>query len=144
MTSWDESFDFVIVGSGGGGLVAGLAAADAGLKPVIIEKQDFVGGSTAMSGGVVWMPNNPLMQAEGVPDSYEAGMDYLESVVGPPDEGSSLATAACVFDQRPRDAVAIAAQGGPSGSLRGLQRLLRQPKGRQRPQPVGGRDSLGR
>jgi 3-oxosteroid 1-dehydrogenase len=91
MASWDESFDFVIVGSGGGGLVAGLAAADAGLKPVIIEKQDFVGGSTAMSGGVVWMPNNPLMQAEGVTDSYEAGMAYLESVVGPPDEGSSLA-----------------------------------------------------
>jgi len=90
MASWDESFDFVIVGSGGGGLVAALAAFDVGLKPVVIEKQQFVGGSTSMSGGVVWLPNNPLMQADGVPDSHAAGLDYLESVVGPADEGSSL------------------------------------------------------
>lgn len=90
MATWDESFDFVIVGSGGGGLVAALAAHEAGLKPVIIEKQQYVGGSTGMSGGVIWMPNNPLMRAEGVPDSYEDGLAYLEAVVGPPDEGSSL------------------------------------------------------
>jgi 3-oxosteroid 1-dehydrogenase len=91
VVSWGESFDLVIVGSGGGGLVAALAAADAGLKPVVIEKQQFVGGSTAMSGGIVWVPNNPLMQAEGVPDSYEEGLAYFDSVVGPPDQGSSMA-----------------------------------------------------
>src|SRR5579864_2453553 len=90
MAKWDESFDFVIVGSGGGGMVAALAAAAAGLKAVIIEKQQFVGGSTAMSGGVIWMPNNPLMQAEGVPDSYEEGLAYFDSVVGEPDQGSSM------------------------------------------------------
>jgi 3-oxosteroid 1-dehydrogenase len=91
MAEWDETFDFVIVGSGGGGMVAGLLAADAGLRPVIIEKQQFVGGSTAMSGGIIWMPNNPLMRAEGIPDSYEEGLAYLESVVGPADQGSSMA-----------------------------------------------------
>lgn len=90
MATRDESFDFVIVGSGGGGLVAALAAREAGLKPVVIEKQPYLGGSTGMSGGVVWMPNNPLMRAERVADSFESGMDYLESVVGPPDQGSSL------------------------------------------------------
>jgi 3-oxosteroid 1-dehydrogenase len=90
VASGEESFDFVIVGSGGGGLVAGLVAADMGLKPVIIEKQSVVGGSTAMSGGILWIPNNPLMQAEGVPDSFEEGLQYFESVVGPPDAGSSL------------------------------------------------------
>jgi len=90
MATRDESFDFVIVGSGGGGLVAALAAHEAGLKPVVIEKQSHLGGSTGMSGGIVWMPNNPLMRAEGVPDSYEDGLEYFQSVVGPPDQGSSL------------------------------------------------------
>ena len=90
MTQQDESFDIVIVGSGGGGLVAALAAHEAGLRPVILEKQRYVGGSTGMSGGIIWMPNNPLMQAEGVPDSFEDGLAYFESVVGPPDAGSSL------------------------------------------------------
>jgi 3-oxosteroid 1-dehydrogenase len=90
MANSDESYDFVIVGSGGGGMVAGLAAAEAGLRPVIIEKQQFVGGSTAMSGGIVWVPNNPLMRAEGVPDSYDDALAYFDSVVGEPDQGSSM------------------------------------------------------
>ncbi|MFG1922475.1 FAD-binding protein [Cryptosporangium sp. NPDC048952] len=90
MATRDESFDFVIVGSGGGGLVAALAAHEAGLKPVVIEKQAHVGGSTGMSGGIMWMPNNPLMRAERVPDSFEQGLTYFESVIGPPDQGSSL------------------------------------------------------
>ena len=90
MATRDESFDFVIVGSGGGGLVAALAAHEAGLKPVVIEKQGQLGGSTGMSGGIIWMPNNPLMRAERVPDSYEEGLAYFDSVVGAPDQGSSL------------------------------------------------------
>jgi 3-oxosteroid 1-dehydrogenase len=85
----DESFDLVIVGSGGGGLTAALAAVDAGLKPVVVEKQGFVGGSTAMSGGVIWLPNNPLMRAAGVPDSHEDGLAYLDSVVGDAGPASS-------------------------------------------------------
>ncbi len=91
MATWDQSVDLVIVGSGGGALVGALAAADAGLEPLVIEKQGFVGGSTAMSGGIIWMPNNPLMAAEGVPDSHQAGLDYLEAVVGDAGPASSLA-----------------------------------------------------
>jgi 3-oxosteroid 1-dehydrogenase len=90
MTAEEESFDFVIVGSGGGGMVAAIAAADAGLKPVLIEKQATLGGSTAMSGGGLWVPNNPLMQADGVADSEKEALDYFEAVVGEPDRGSSL------------------------------------------------------
>jgi 3-oxosteroid 1-dehydrogenase len=42
-----------------------------GFKTVILEKTDMFGGSTAMSGGVIWIPNNPVMRRAGVADSYE-------------------------------------------------------------------------
>ena len=66
MTTWDDTVDVVIVGSGGGGMVAALTAAEAGASALVLEKQDRLGGSTAMSGGIVWVPNNPVMRAEGV------------------------------------------------------------------------------
>ena len=82
MVTWDKSVDLLIAGSGGGGIVAALAALDAGIEPLVIEKQAVVGGATGMSGGMVWLPNNPLMRAEGVPDSHEAGLAYFDDVVG--------------------------------------------------------------
>jgi 3-oxosteroid 1-dehydrogenase len=82
MTSWDESVDLLIAGSGGGGMAAALAAIDSGIQPLIVEKQGLVGGSTGMSGGMVWLPNNPLMQADGIPDSHEDGIAYFDDVVG--------------------------------------------------------------
>ncbi|HEX4587376.1 MAG TPA: FAD-binding protein [Mycobacterium sp.] len=82
MTNWDKSVDLLIVGSGGGGMVAALATLDAGLEPLVVEKQALVGGSTGMSGGMVWLPNNPLMRAEGIADSHEDGLAYLADVVG--------------------------------------------------------------
>ena len=81
-TAWDRSVDLVIAGSGGGGMVAGLAALDCGLEPLIVEKQSLVGGSTGLSGGIAWLPNNPLMRAEGIADSHEDGLAYLADVVG--------------------------------------------------------------
>ena len=59
MTTWDSTVDFVIVGSGGGGMVAALAAADAGASALVLEKQELVGGSTAMSGGHRLGPEQP-------------------------------------------------------------------------------------
>lgn len=79
---WDRSVDLLIAGSGGGGMVAGLAALDCGLEPLIVEKQSLVGGSTGLSGGIVWLPNNPLMRADGIADSHEDGLAYLADVVG--------------------------------------------------------------
>ena len=79
---WDRSVDLLIAGSGGGGMVAGLAALDCGLEPLIVEKQALVGGSTGLSGGIVWLPNNPLMRADGIADSHEDGLAYLADVVG--------------------------------------------------------------
>ncbi|OBH20473.1 FAD-binding protein [Mycobacterium sp. E3247] len=81
-TRWDRSVDLLIAGSGGGGMVAALAALDSGIEPLVIEKQPLVGGSTGLSGGMVWLPNNPLMRAGGIPDSHEEGLAYFDDVVG--------------------------------------------------------------
>jgi 3-oxosteroid 1-dehydrogenase len=72
-------------------MVAALAALDSGIEPLIIEKQALVGGSTGLSGGMVWLPNNPLMRRDGIPDSHEDGLAYLTDVVGDVGEPSSPA-----------------------------------------------------
>jgi 3-oxosteroid 1-dehydrogenase len=90
MTTWDATVDLVIVGSGGGGMVGALTAAEAGADVLVLEKQERLGGSTAMSGGIVWLPNNPVMRAEGVPDSYEDAMAHFEAVVGDVGPASSF------------------------------------------------------
>ena len=82
MTKWDKSVDLLIAGSGGGGMAAALAALDSGIEPLIVEKQALIGGSTGMSGGMVWLPNNPLMRADGIRDSHEDGLAYFDDVVG--------------------------------------------------------------
>ncbi|UXJ50199.1 FAD-binding protein [Pseudomonas citronellolis] len=81
MSQWDESFDLVIVGSGGGSMCAALKAKELGKRALIIEKLDKVGGSTGYSGGVWWVPNNPVMKRHGVEDSYEKAQQYLQSTV---------------------------------------------------------------
>ena len=91
MVNWDASVDLLIAGSGGGGMVAALAALDAGIEPLVVEKQSLIGGSTGMSGGMVWLPDNPLMRAGGIPDSHEDGLAYFDDVVGDIGEASSVA-----------------------------------------------------
>ena len=70
-------YDLVIAGSGSGALTAAIAAHDAGLKPIILEKSDRIGGGTAYSGGVVWAPCNHMMQRKRIVDSVEQAMQYL-------------------------------------------------------------------
>src|SRR5271168_2465668 len=86
-----QTYDFVIVGSGGGAFAAALMARANGLSPVIVEKRDKVGGTTGFSGGVVWIPNNPLMQREKIGDTPEQARQYLAALLGPPCPGSSQA-----------------------------------------------------
>ncbi|MFI5541273.1 3-oxosteroid 1-dehydrogenase [Nocardia sp. NPDC051900] len=75
-------FDVVVVGSGAAGMTAALTAAYRGLSVTLIEKGRAFGGSTARSGGGIWIPNNPVLQSEGVPDSPELARTYLAAVVG--------------------------------------------------------------
>lgn len=71
--AWDEEFDFVVVGSGGGGMAAALTAADSGLATVVVEKGTMYGGTTGISGGGIWIPNNPTLRARGHDDSRPLG-----------------------------------------------------------------------
>jgi 3-oxosteroid 1-dehydrogenase len=73
----EESVDLLVVGSGGGGMTAALAAHDRGAKVLIIEKDGQYGGSTAMSGGALWIPNNHLMAETEIEDSTEEARTYL-------------------------------------------------------------------
>jgi len=77
-----ETFDVVIVGSGGGGMLAGIDAARHGLSAVVVEKAPYFGGSTSMSGGIVWAPNNSVLRDSGIPDTFERVSAYLEATVG--------------------------------------------------------------
>ncbi|KAA9158257.1 3-oxosteroid 1-dehydrogenase [Amycolatopsis acidicola] len=77
-----EQFDVVVAGSGAAGMTAALAAAHQGLSVVVIEKAAKFGGSTARSGGGVWIPNNEVLQAAGVEDTPEKAKEYLEAIVG--------------------------------------------------------------
>ena len=82
MTSFDEVFDFVVVGSGGGSMCAGLLLRSQGKSVVILEKTTLVGGTTSRSGGVMWIPNNRFMKRDGVEDSFEKAASYLDAVSG--------------------------------------------------------------
>jgi 3-oxosteroid 1-dehydrogenase len=81
MSGWDESFDLVIVGSGGGSMCAALAAKKLGKRALIVEKQSLVGGSTGYSGGVWWIPDNAVMKRAGVKDDPQRARQYLDSTV---------------------------------------------------------------
>jgi len=80
MITWDESTDILVVGSGGGGMTAAVTAKDRGASVIIIEKGDLYGGSTAMSGGALWVPCNHLMNQAGIQDSSEAALRYLKAI----------------------------------------------------------------
>lgn len=80
--SLPESVDVIVVGAGGAGMTAALAAQTRGLETVLIEKSSYFGGSTARSGGGVWIPNNYALAAAGQGDDPELSKLYLDSIVG--------------------------------------------------------------
>jgi 3-oxosteroid 1-dehydrogenase len=84
--------DVLVVGSGAAGMMTALAAKEAGLKPLIIEATEMLGGNSAISGGGLWVPNNHVMKRAGVSDSYEDARQYLDACVdlaGPVGRASS-------------------------------------------------------
>ncbi|RFT75621.1 FAD-dependent oxidoreductase [Bordetella bronchiseptica] len=77
---WDDETDVLVIGSGAGGLSAALFAAQAGLRVLICEKLAYVGGTTATSGGGIWVPGTKAGLAAG--DTLEAARTYLKALLG--------------------------------------------------------------
>jgi 3-oxosteroid 1-dehydrogenase len=77
-----QEYDVVVVGSGAAGMVAALTAAHQGLSTIVVEKAPHYGGSTARSGGGVWIPNNEVLVRDGVKDTPEAARQYLHAIIG--------------------------------------------------------------
>ncbi|TAP39567.1 FAD-dependent oxidoreductase [Arthrobacter sp. S39] len=75
-----HSYDVVVVGSGAVGLLAAIVAAKAGKTVAVLEKAQWFGGTAAISGGTLWVPNNRYMLERGLTDSREDALKYLRSI----------------------------------------------------------------
>ncbi|MFJ3107463.1 FAD-dependent oxidoreductase [Pseudomonas putida] len=85
MATTDETqhrFDLVVLGSGAGGFAAAATAARRGLKVLVVEKAEHFGGTSAISGGAVWLYGTDQARAAGAKDSPEAMRTYLKQVIG--------------------------------------------------------------
>ena len=74
--------DLLVAGSGASGMSAAIVAPKNGLRVIVAEKEPVFGGTTALSGGYLWVPNNPINAAAGVVDSKEAAFNYIRHEAG--------------------------------------------------------------
>ncbi|MCB1696565.1 MAG: FAD-dependent oxidoreductase [Halioglobus sp.] len=77
----DKTYDVIVVGSGAGAFMAAIRAASLGASVVMLEKQATYGGTSARSGGGLWIPNNKNIASVGVTDSAEEGFEYMRKVI---------------------------------------------------------------
>jgi succinate dehydrogenase/fumarate reductase flavoprotein subunit len=75
-----DAVDVIVLGSGAAGMAAALAAHEAGASVVLVERGDRVGGTSAISGGVIWVADNPRMRAAGMADSRAEALAYFRSL----------------------------------------------------------------
>ena len=143
-TQWDRSVDLLIAGSGGGGMVAGLAALDCGLEPLIVEKQALVGGST----GLV---RRHRLAAQQPADAGRRHRRFARGRPGLPGRrrrrhrrGVVARAPRDVSHRGLRDDQFPDPQGRSADPVRGLERLLPEPQGRQRVWPRRRGNSLRR
>lgn len=78
--AFDRVVDVLVVGSGGGGMTAALTAHASGLEALVIEKSSHFGGSTALSGGGIWVPGAPAQRREGYSPPPEGVVEYLRQI----------------------------------------------------------------
>jgi succinate dehydrogenase/fumarate reductase flavoprotein subunit len=93
------SCDLLVAGSGAGGLSAAVTAAALGLEVIVVEKEAVYGGTTAWSGGWLWIPRNPLVVAAGIREDRESARTYLRYELG---ERYDAALVDAFLEQGPR------------------------------------------
>ncbi|WP_326999804.1 FAD-dependent oxidoreductase [Dactylosporangium sp. NBC_01737] len=86
---WDREVDVLVVGTGAAGMTAAIAAADAGRRVLVVESTGKWGGTTALSGGGLWMPTNPMMAGFGQVDSVDKALTYMQAAIGDAGPASS-------------------------------------------------------
>lgn len=79
---WNDEYDLVVLGAGAGGMTAALVSAIEGIRTLLVEKSDCVGGTTARSSGTVWIPDNPQQRALGITGDRKRALEYLDALVG--------------------------------------------------------------
>lgn len=82
MTQGEQEFDTIVVGSGAGAMTAALVAAKSGMSVLIVEKAKTYGGTSATSGGGLWIPCNHLMPGVGIEDNHADAMAYMTALTG--------------------------------------------------------------
>ena len=75
-----SDFDVIVLGSGAAGMTAALAAHEAGARVALLERDERVGGTSAVSGGVIWVPDNPRQREAGMSDSREEALAYFRAL----------------------------------------------------------------
>ena len=77
--SWDDEVDLLVLGTGAGGLAAAVTGADQGLSTLVLEKTEYLGGTTAYSAGTCWIPGNRFLDDD---NDVEEASRYLDALVG--------------------------------------------------------------
>jgi succinate dehydrogenase/fumarate reductase flavoprotein subunit len=79
---WHEDVDLLVLGTGAGGLAAAVTGANEGLTTLVLEKTEWLGGTTAYSAGTCWIPDNRFQRADGVTGDALVASRYLDALVG--------------------------------------------------------------
>ena len=125
----EETVDLLVIGSGAGALSAAVTAAHLGLQVTVVEKEPLFGGTTAWSGGWMWIPRNPLAVAAGIQEDLDGPRSYLRATLGGAAYGtahdrleaflaSSTATPSRTSTAAPRARAKEAARSAPHPSTR--------------------------